>query len=149
EGRFAPEYDDADVTTLEADSCILAIGQKADLSFLKPEDGVALTPGGGVRVDPATLATSAPGVYAGGDVAFGPRNLIEAVANGKRAAWSIQSYLSGGAPAVEQTLEIETLPTRTYRMAAGFEIDDREAPPTVDVGRRTGIGEVEIGYGEA
>ena len=39
------------------------------------------------------LATSAPGVYAGGDVAFGPRNLIEAVANGKRAARS-DSYSS-------------------------------------------------------
>jgi NADPH-dependent glutamate synthase beta subunit-like oxidoreductase len=149
EGRFAPEYDDADVTVLEADSCILAIGQKADLSFLKPEDGVVLTPAGGVRVDPTTLATSAPGVFAGGDVAFGPRNLIEAVANGKRAARSIQAYLAGGVPAVECRLEIETLPTRDYRMAAGFEILDREAPPTIDVGRRTGIGEVETGYSEA
>jgi formate dehydrogenase (NADP+) beta subunit len=149
EGRFAPEYDDQDVTTLEADSCILAIGQQADLSFLTPADGVTLTPSGGVRVDPATLATTAPGIYAGGDVAFGPRNLIEAVANGKRAARSIQAYLGGGAPAIERHLEIETLPTRSYRMAAGFEIDDRETPPTIDVGRRTGIGEVEIGYGEA
>ena len=80
--------------TLEADACILAIGQKADLSFLQPEDGVELTPGGTIKVDPATLATSAPGVYAGGDVAFGPRNLIEAVANGKRAARSIHEYLA-------------------------------------------------------
>mgnify|MGYP003424934042 CR=1 FL=1 len=46
-------------------------------SFLKDADGVALTPGGTIRVDPETLATSAPGLYAGGDVAFGPRNLIE------------------------------------------------------------------------
>ena len=78
---------------IEADACILAIGQKPDLSFLTPDDGVELTPGGTIRVDPATLATSAPGVFAGGDVAFGPRNLIEAVANGKRAARSIHEYL--------------------------------------------------------
>ena len=91
-GRFAPEYDDNTLTTLEADACVLAIGQQPDLSFLTPDDGIQLTPGGIVRIDPATLSTTAPGVFAGGDVAFGPRNLIEAVANGKRAAQSMQPY---------------------------------------------------------
>jgi len=147
-GRFAPRYDETDLTRLEADACILAIGQQPDLSFLKPGDGVALTPGGTIRVDPATLATSAPGVFAGGDVAFGPRNLIEAVANGKRAARSIHEHLSRERAALEVRLEIEKLPTATYRMAAGFEVLDREAPPTLDVGRRTGIAEVETGYAE-
>jgi formate dehydrogenase (NADP+) beta subunit len=150
EGRFAPAYDDADVEVVEADACILAIGQKADLSFLKPGDGVALTPSGGVRIDAGTLATSAPGVYAGGDVAFGPRNLIEAVANGKRAARSIHEHLSRAVDAgLERLLEIETLPSRTYRMSAGFEVLDRATPPTLDLGRRTGIAEVETGYDEA
>jgi NADPH-dependent glutamate synthase beta subunit-like oxidoreductase len=145
-GRFAPEYDDQDVITMEADACILAIGQKPDLSFLRPEDGVELTPGGTIRVDPATLATSARGVFAGGDVAFGPRNLIEAVANGKRAARSIHEQLAGQAARLETRLEIEKIPTSRYRMLAGFEVLDREAPPTLDLGRRTGIAEVETGY---
>ncbi len=149
DGRFAPEYDDADVTTLEADACILAIGQKADLSFLKPADGVATNPGGAIVVDPETLATSAPGVYAGGDVAFGPRNLIEAVANGKRAARSIHRYLAREAARLERWLDIEKIPTSRYRMIAGFEVLDRETPPTLPVGRRTGISEVESGYDEA
>ena len=148
DGRFAPEYDDADVVTIDADACILAIGQKADLSFLKPEDRVELTPGGAIRVDPETLAASAPGVFAGGDVAFGPRNLIEAVANGKRAARSIHEFLARGRARIERLLEIEKIPTSQYRMAAGFEILDRQAPPTLPVGRRTGIAEVETGYGE-
>ena len=147
-GRFAPAYDDDDVVTLEADACILAIGQKPDLEFLEPEDGVALTPGGTLKVDPVTLATSAPGVFAGGDVAFGPRNLIEAVANGKRAARSIHEHLSGDRARVEALLEIEKIPTSRYRMIAGFEVLDRAAPPTLDVGRRTGIAEVETGYAE-
>jgi formate dehydrogenase (NADP+) beta subunit len=147
-GRFAPAYDESEVTTLEADGCILAIGQSADLAFLRSEDGVALTPGGTIRVDPETLATSAAGVFAGGDVAFGPRNLIEAVANGKRAARSMHRYLSGEAAAVSALLAIEKIPTPLYRMIAGYEIFDREAPPTLDVGRRTGIAEVETGYGE-
>ncbi|HEX6835529.1 MAG TPA: FAD-dependent oxidoreductase [Polyangia bacterium] len=148
-GRFAPEYDDADVVTLEADSCILAIGQRADLAFLRAEDGVALSPAGTIIVDKTTLATSAPGIFAGGDVAFGPRNLIEAVANGKRAARSIHSFLSREDAGLETLVEIEKIPTRDYRMVAGFEILDRAAPPTLDVGRRTGIAEVETGYAEA
>ncbi|MFI5184187.1 MAG: FAD-dependent oxidoreductase, partial [Vicinamibacteria bacterium] len=73
DGRFAPRYDDEDLVTLDADSCILAIGQKPDLAFLRPSDGVTLNPSGTIRVDPVTLATSAPGIFAGGDVAFGPR----------------------------------------------------------------------------
>jgi NADPH-dependent glutamate synthase beta subunit-like oxidoreductase len=145
-GRFAPEYADEDVLQLEADACILAIGQKADLSFLAPDDRVTVTPGGTITVDPATLATSAPGIYAGGDVAFGPRNLIEAVANGKRAARSIHEYLAGQNARIETHLEVEVLVTSRYRMAAGFERFDREAPPTLDLGRRTGIAEVETGY---
>src|SRR5512134_1174576 len=148
-GRFNPRYDDDDVLSLEADSCVLAIGQRADLSFLKPEDGVATTPGGTIRVDAKTLATSAKGVYAGGDVAFGPRNLIEAVANGKLAARSIHEHLAAEHATLEVTLDVEKLPTRDYRMLAGFEILDRETPPTLDIGRRTGIAEVETGYDPA
>jgi formate dehydrogenase (NADP+) beta subunit len=145
-GKFAPNYDDEDVVSLDADACILAIGQSADLSFLKPSDGVTLTAGGTIRVDPSTLATSAPGVYAGGDVAFGPRNLIDAVANGKRAARSIDADLARRQPRLEAHHEIEELPTATYRKHAGFERLDRETPPTLDIGRRTGIAEVETGY---
>jgi NADPH-dependent glutamate synthase beta subunit-like oxidoreductase len=145
-GRFAPTYDDDDVIALEADACVLAIGQRADLSFLTPADGIALTPGGGIQIDPETLATSKPGVFAGGDVAFGPRNLIDAIANGKRAARSIHEYLAHGRARLESQLEIEKLPTAHYRMMAGFEIADREPPPTIPIERRTGIAEVEVGY---
>ncbi|HUL74934.1 MAG TPA: FAD-dependent oxidoreductase [Vicinamibacterales bacterium] len=145
-GRFAPTYDDGDIVRLEADACVLAIGQQADLGFLRPEDRVELTPSGTIKVNPATLATSAPGVFAGGDVAFGPRNLIEAVANGKLAARSIHDFLTRGRAQLEVHLDIEEIPTSIYRTIAGFERLDREAPPTLDVGRRTGIAEVETGY---
>ena len=148
-GRFAPSYDDADVESIGADACVLAVGQKADLSFLHPGDGVEVLPSGVIRVEAETLATSAPGVYAGGDVAFGPRNLIDAVANGKRAARSIHEYLGRGRTRRRAWMEVEKIPTAEYRMIAGFELLDREAPPTLDVGRRTGIAEVEVGYGDA
>ena len=146
DGRFAPAYDDADVLTLEADACVLAIGQRADLSFLKEPDGIELTPGGGIKVDATTLATSADDVFAGGDVAFGPRNIIEAIANGKRAARSIHERLAGDGARLEASLQIDEVPTERYRMLAGFERFDREAPPTLSLDRRTGIAEVETGY---
>jgi formate dehydrogenase (NADP+) beta subunit len=148
-GRFAPEYDDADVKLLLADTCVLAIGQRADLSFLRPEDGIEVSPAGAIRVDRETLATTAPGVFAGGDVAFGPRNLIEAIANGKRAARGIHARLSGERAAVSTELSIEKIPTRTWRMPPGYERLERCAPPTLELDRRTGVAEVEVGYDAA
>ena len=146
-GRFAPGYDDTDLITLDADACILAIGQQPDLGFLTPADGIDLNPSGTIRVDPVTLSTSAPGVFSGGDVAFGPRNLIQAVANGKLAARSIHKFLTDHRARLHTHLEIEEMPTATYQMVSGFENFDRVAAPTLDIGRRTGIAEVETGYG--
>ena len=148
-GRFNPVYDPEVSETFEVDSVILAIGQQADLSFLSPDDQVELTPQGTIKVDPETLATSAPGLFAGGDVAFGPRNLIEAAANGKRAALSIDDYLRGVKTNLVVNLRIEELPTRTYRRPDEYEKCEREAPPTISLDRRTGISEVETGYSEA
>jgi NADPH-dependent glutamate synthase beta subunit-like oxidoreductase len=148
DGRFNPQYDPDFHETLEADSVVLAIGQQADLSFLKPADQVELTPQGTIKVDRETMATSAPGLFAGGDVAFGPRNLIEAVANGKRAALSVDDYLRGVATRQVFNLQVEKLPTRNYRMPEDYEKLRRHAPPTISLDRRTGISEVETGYNE-
>jgi NADPH-dependent glutamate synthase beta subunit-like oxidoreductase len=147
-GRFNPVYDPDLSEMFEADSVILAIGQQADLSFLTSEDRVELTPQGTIKVDSGTLATSAPGLFAGGDVAFGPRNLIEAVANGKRAALSIDDYLRGVKTDLVVNLRIDELPTRSYRRPEDYEKCERETPPTISLDRRTGISEVETGYTE-
>ena len=146
-GRFSPVYDEGVSETIEADTVVLAIGQQADLSFLKPDDGVALTAARTIKVD-GSLATTAPGVYAGGDVAFGPRNLIEAVANGKLAAQSIDNYLRHVSAKPVFRLAVEKIPTRSYAMPATYEQFAREAPATIDLQRRTGISEVELGYEE-
>jgi formate dehydrogenase beta subunit len=147
-GRFSPAYDETDLVTIEATGCVLAIGQRADLAFLRAEDGVGRTPDGAVSVDPGTLATTAPGVFAGGDVAFGPRTLIEAVGNGKRAARSIHELLSRRRAEAASGLLIEKLPTRAYRMIAGYERLDRDPAPRLEPGLRTGRAEVESVYDE-
>jgi len=145
-GRFNPVYDNSITETVEADTVILAIGQQADLSFLTPEDGVELTPQRTIRVDRETLATTSSGVYAGGDVAFGPRTLIEGIANGKRAALSIDAYLRGAKSAPVVQLQIQKFPTREFERPFPYLKYAREAPSTTPLGRRTGISEVESGY---
>jgi NADPH-dependent glutamate synthase beta subunit-like oxidoreductase len=149
EGRFAPEFDESIREELEVDLVILAIGQQPDLDFLTAKDGVEKTPAGTIRVDPETLATTAPGVFAGGDVAFGPRNLIDAVANGKRAARSVQQFLGRKEAEPHFFLRFEKIPTRQFVRSEGYDLIPREAPPTTDLGRRTGISEVETQYDEA
>jgi formate dehydrogenase beta subunit len=147
-GRFSPEYDPSFSERFETDSVVLAIGQQADLSFLKADDRIDLTPQRTIKVDPLTLATTSPGVFAGGDVAFGPRNLIEAVANGKRAALSIDDYLRNNQARRTTHLFVEKLPTRGYHLTPGYEKCGRQSPPTLSLNRRTGISEVEMGYSE-
>ena len=81
--------------SLEADVVVTAIGQTPDLGFLSANLGMALSPKNLIEVDPRTAATNLSGVFAGGDVASGPRTVVEAVAYGKRAAKSIDLYLKG------------------------------------------------------
>ena len=109
---------------------------------------MARTPRGLIDVDPDTLATKMPGVFAGGDAAFGPRTVIEAVADGKRAARNIQAYFTGGHE-LPQTWHFQEIHPRGVPTAEGYDATPREAPPCTAVGRRTGIAEVEGPYEEA
>lgn len=95
EGRFNPTFIPGSEETIPCDQIILAIGQEADLSFIKPEDGIAFDHRGRLLVDRETLATSRRDVFAGGDGAFGPRIVIDAVADGRKAARSIDLLLAG------------------------------------------------------
>jgi NADPH-dependent glutamate synthase beta subunit-like oxidoreductase len=76
-GRFAPEFVDGSEKEIACDTIIFAIGQIADLSFLGEGHGLEITPHNAVAVDRDTLATSSAGIYAGGDVAFGPRRPLD------------------------------------------------------------------------
>ena len=147
-GRFDPIFDESISEYIEADTVILAIGQRPKLNFIKPEDGIELTPAGTIKVNPETLETTAPGVFAGGDAAFGPRNLIDAIANGKQAAISIDNYLRGLKTKRIFKLSVEKINKRNYSVPAGYEITPRKPPETIPIERRTGIVEVEMNYTE-
>ncbi|MEE9611252.1 MAG: FAD-dependent oxidoreductase, partial [Desulfatiglandales bacterium] len=144
-GQFNPSFYEESAQVIEADTTILSIGQMSDFSWKSEDDGIEITPRGLLQVDPQTLATTAPGIYAGGDVAFGPRIVIEAVADGQRAARSIEAYL-------RKEIRIQTLwksEEIEHRMAVDFDLNLRQKPPMIDVERRTGISEVETLYSEA
>ncbi len=79
----------------EVDTVIPALGQVAEPACIPKEllDKQARAPS--LKVDPLTLETNVPGVFAGGDIATGPASIIEAVGAGKKAAISINLYLTG------------------------------------------------------
>jgi len=81
---------------LETDFVIPAIGQAVDHGFLRPEDGIELNRWGLIDADETSLTTDHPGVFAGGDAVTGPATLIQAMAQGERAARSIDDYLTHG-----------------------------------------------------
>lgn len=93
--RFAPRFDDADRTTIEADTVLWAIGQQPDLSFVEPEKDLRLNARKLLDCDAKSQQTAAPDVFLAGDIAHGPRLLIDAVASGKRCARSVHAFLSG------------------------------------------------------
>ncbi len=80
--------------TLEVDAVIAATGQVPDPSPL-PADLAATFGERGLAVDPQTLLTARPGVFAGGDLVHGARTVVEAMAHGRQAARSLHHYLTG------------------------------------------------------
>lgn len=87
-GRFNPTYDETNTMSVQADSILLATGQRVDLSFLENELELAVNRGL-ISVEPETQKSSDPKVYAGGDAVSGPTTVIMAIASGRRAADAI------------------------------------------------------------
>ena len=142
-GRFNPSFAPQTERQFDADTIILAVGQQPDTTCLQADAEIAITPRGLVAVDPRTLATSMPGVYCGGDLAFGPRIVIEAEADGKRAALAIHESLAGGTvPRGQSRFRLVDL----NRSGDRYDRIERQAVPVLAVSRRTGFREVEQGY---
>jgi len=78
--------------TIPLDTLIVAIGEQPDVNAVSKME-VRTESWGGIQTDPATMSTSRPGVFAGGDVVTGPNTVIDAIAAGKRAARVIDRYL--------------------------------------------------------
>ncbi len=143
--RFNPTFYENSDTQFECDTVILSIGQAPNLDFLRPEDGVQISPRGLVTVNRDTLMTSAPGIFAGGDCAFGPRLIIDSVGDGKRAAVGIDEFLRG-VKHPEPQIEVQVLDR--WQMFTDYMNIQRQAIPMLPLERRTGMTEVELVYSE-
>ena len=146
--RFNPKFEAGSERLIPCDTVILAIGQSSDLSCLAASDRIEITRQGTPKIDPETLMTTAPGIFAAGDIAFGPRLIINAVADGKRAAEQIDKYLRGTEwkpkPKYVQITVVDH-----HRMAEHYDEYSRLAVPVIPLERRTGVAEVEVGFSEA
>lgn len=116
-GRRRPVPIEGSEFFIEADSVVVAIGQRPDLSFLGGD--TTLTEGKNhVVIDRLTMATRVPGIFAAGDVAGQPGTLIDAIAAGRRAAISIDRYLRGEKPESDlsstKTTPVEVDITKTF-----------------------------------
>jgi NADPH-dependent glutamate synthase beta subunit-like oxidoreductase/ferredoxin len=128
ERRFSPQFDESLRETIPCDTVILAIGQRAEFNFIRPEDGIELSARGLVKADPETFQTSRPDVFAGGDVVLGPRLFIDAIASAQVAARGIHDYLRGTHTRV--TLRAHWEPA-AYTMGSDWEVRARALPPSL------------------
>jgi NADPH-dependent glutamate synthase beta subunit-like oxidoreductase/ferredoxin len=143
--RFDPKFDEEVLEDIPVDSVIFAIGQSSDLSFLQPGDGVE-TDRGLIKVDRDTYQTTAPDVFACGDIAHGARLFIDAIASAHTAARSMHDFLRG--TRTDVVLRKKWLPA-VYTMAEGWHREERINAPVLESEQRaTSIDIVELSYPE-
>ncbi len=117
--------------TVSADSVVLALGQETNLKFLEGIDDLQME-NGSVVVD-GSMMTGCPGIFAGGDMVPGERNVTVAIGHGKRAARSIDAWLAGRPmPAAE-----ERQPATFGRLNTWYYADaPKSVRPQLDLVRR-------------
>ncbi|MFQ5689448.1 MAG: FAD-dependent oxidoreductase [Gemmatimonadota bacterium] len=93
DGRLKKEV--LDSTVIPCDAVILALGQEAAFPWIERDIGIEFNEWDMPVVDRTTFQTSLPGVFVGGDAAWGPENIIWAVEHGHQAAISIHNYCHG------------------------------------------------------
>ena len=143
-GRRRPEPIPGSEFTLPVDMVIAAIGQAPDASFMTEKSGIEFTKWGTVIVDPESFTTSKEGVFAGGDFITGPRNAIEVIGDGRKAARAIDKYLSGGK---ERRFVYTLMEKDPVRKVSGYEAIPRQEQDSVEMGERWEIEkEVELGF---
>ena len=144
DGRFNPKFKSGTEEIWECDTLILAIGQMADLGALGGADDVEITPRGLVKINTANGQTTAPDVFAGGDVAYGPRLIIDAVRHGHLASLGIDEYIQGKKLTYKVDTEWQVLPNHV--MFENWTKLERRPVPSLPVDRRTGVTVIDLGY---
>ncbi|TCL48744.1 FAD-dependent oxidoreductase [Allofournierella massiliensis] len=114
--RAVIEKEENSEHVIEADTVIFAVGQRTQIS---PEAGLELGRGNSIAVQPGSLRTSVPGIYACGDAVYGTRTVIQAVAAGRDAASEIDKAL-GGSGDISEVLAPVEMPDAFLGRIEGF-----------------------------
>jgi NADPH-dependent glutamate synthase beta subunit-like oxidoreductase len=117
---------------MPVDNLLVAIGEAPDPSFLPEGTSVEVSAWGGLLVNPETLATGAAGVFAAGDVTYGPKDIINAAAHGRKAARAIHAYLRHLSPQYIHELPDDEFETASTLPADGhITLDLRPTPRAI------------------
>ncbi len=94
--KFSPKFDESTVKVVPADNVLISIGQTIEWGDLLEGTKAVVNPNGTVQIDPETLQTGEPDIFAGGDVTTGPYFAIDAIALGKEGAISLHRFVQPG-----------------------------------------------------
>lgn len=138
---------------IEADEVLIAIGQENSFPWIERDLGLEFGKWDMPKVDPITFQSTLPQVFFGGDAAFGPENVITAVAHGHQAAVSIHLYCQGKditqRPSPYTNLVSQKMGIHEWSYDSNVAVDQRFAVPQADkvltlTDRKK---EVELGFG--
>ncbi|BBK34034.1 NADPH-dependent glutamate synthase beta subunit-like oxidoreductase [Stella humosa] len=137
---------------VDCDDVLVAVGQENAFPWIEADTGVAFDRWGLPKLDPATFQSTNPRVFFGGDSAFGPKNIIWAVAHGHEAGISIDRFCQGldvgerPPPAVEMSGQKMGIHEWSYDndISSDLRLKVPWAPPEKTL-RNIGV-EVELGF---
>jgi formate dehydrogenase (NADP+) beta subunit len=149
-GRLGSET--VSTVVIPCNDVILAIGQEAALPWIERDIGIAFDEKDLPVVDRTTFQTTRPGVFAGGDAAWGPENIIWAVEHGHQAAISIHAHCEGRPleerPSFGMNLVSQKMGLHEWSYSNDYETARRAAMRHVELPQRlSGVDvEVELGF---
>jgi len=133
------------------DEVLIAVGQENAFPWIERDLGIDFDEWGMPVVDKVTHQSTLPKVLFGGDAAFGPKNIIWAVAHGHAAAISIDRLLQGGdprdRPAPGTTLESQKMGIHEWRYDNAVSPDERFAVPWSEAAKKLDSMHVEVELG--
>jgi len=133
------------------DQVIIAVGQENAFQWIEDDCGIAFDKWGLPVLGEGTFQSSLPQVFFGGDAAYGPKNIITAVAHGHQAALSIDMYLQGQdvavRPPVMTNLVSQKMGIHEWSYRNAVSMDMRNKVPWIDAQKALASIKVEVELG--
>lgn len=140
-----------DLVFMPCDEVLMAIGQENAFPWIERDLGIEFGKWDMPEVDESTFQSSLPSVFFGGDAAFGPENVITAVAHGHQAAISIDKFCRGEAvserPAPGTTLVSQKMGIHEWSYDSSVADDQRYVVPQAELERTLGDRKLEVELG--